>query len=316
MHTSAFGVEHWESQEIYKAGSSAQSHNERAEGYRKTKNTLAGIGGVAGGLGAATGAISAAEYKGKDPVGLSLSGEPGASRKYTPTQRKKFLRINAKAHGKQTVAAAGISAASLGLAGAYKHAEKKERLKNFGKKLDPDTIKYGAIGTGAALAGGAAGVGAVAAHNKSKGRKWNDGGPRRKAGTFWEGSPLDKNKAKGASIKKADTKRKVRDAATDTATVGLGAGAVGAGAYNTNYLAPAAKEWGNYSRYAHGALKGEKKGKWSLDAKQKKYYKKARVHAARTAGIKGAGVAASLGVAGLGGKAIYDVGSRNVKEHK
>ena len=249
MHTSAFGVEHWESQEIHKA----QSHNERAEGYRKTKNTLAGVGGVAAGLGAATGAISAAEYKGKDPVGLSLSGEPGNSRKYSPASKKKFLRINAKAHGRQTAAAAGISAASLGLAGAYRHAEKKERLKNLGSS---------------------------------------------------------------SNFGKADTKRKVRDAATDTGTAALGAGAVGAGAYNTKFLGPAAKEWGNYSRYAHGALKGEKKGKWRLDAKQRKYYKKARVSAARTAGIKGAGVAASVGVAGLGAKAVYDVGSRNIKEHK
>jgi len=301
-NTSAFGVEHWETSEISK-------DKKKAEGYRKTRNTLATLGGTTAGLGAVTGGIALAERKGKDPVGLTLPEEPGSgAKKHSAASTKRFLRLNAAAHGKQTAAAGAIGAGALGLAGAYHRAHKKE----LSKKLDKDMIKPLAAATGAAALGGATAVGGVAYNNKRKGRKWNDGGPRKKAGTFWEGSPLDKNKVNKAL--KPETKRKAKDAGRDTATVGLGAGAIGAGAYNTKHLAPAAAVWGGHSHYSHKVLQGEKKDKWRLSAKQRAYYKTARGSAARTAGIKGAGAAASVGAAGLGGKAIYDVAARRKKE--
>ena len=234
-NTSAFGVEHWETSEISK-------DKKKAEGYRKTRNTLATLGGTTAGLGAVTGGIALAERKGKDPVGLTLPEEPGSgAKKHSAASTKRFLRLNAAAHGKQTAAAGAIGAGALGLAGAYHRAHKKE----LSKKL---------------------------------------------------------------------TKDKAKDAGRDTATVGLGAGAIGAGAYNTKHLAPAAAVWGGHSHYSHKVLQGEKKDKWRLSAKQRAYYKTARGSAARTAGIKGAGAVASVGAAGLGGKAIYDVAARRKKE--
>lgn len=241
MHTSAFGVEHWETVE-----KKDLSHNERANSYRKTKNTLAAMGGTAAGLGAVTGGIAAAEYKGKDPVGLTLPEEPGTgAKKYSPAATKRYMRLNAAAHGRQAAAAGVIGAGALGLAGAYRKAEKKERLKNL-------------------------------------------------------------------KVSKADTKSKAKDAGT----AALGTGAVGAGVYNAKHLTPAAAVWGGHAHMSHQALQGDKQDKWRLTPSQKKYYTKARSSAARTAGLKGAGAAASLGVAGLGAKAVYDVGSRNVKERK
>lgn len=307
MEISAFGVEHWESTEVFKR---SKESKQRSEHYGRMSNTMAAMGGTTAAVGTGSGIVGALERKGKDPMGFVSVKAKANEAKVKPAVRTRVLNANARAHFTQAKVAGGLTAASLGLAGAYKHAKKKE----MAKRLDKDAVKYGAIGTGAALAGGAAAVGGVAAHNKSKGRKWNDGGPRRKAGTFWEGSPLDKNKVKKAL--KPETKRKARDAAADTATVGVGGAAIAGGAKMVGALAPATKAHAPNAWASHQVLRGEKAGNFKLGPKQKAMYLNNRRVSGRVAAVKGAGTLASAGIMGMGGKAIYDTGKNNAKKIK
>ena len=241
MHTSAFGVEHWETV------SKEQSHRERAEGYRRNKRDLATIGGLSAGLGTGSAIVGHMERQGKDPMGFVSIKEKPRSPKVKPAVRARVLGANAKAHGIQSKVAAGVAAGSLGLAGAYRHAEKKEWKKQFGK---------------------------------------------------------------------ADTKRKVRDAATDVGTVGVGGGAIWGGNRMRQSLGPAAKAHGKIAYHSIQGLRGAKQGHYELGPIQEKWLKGNRKVATRVAGVKGAGTAASVGVMGLGAKAIYDTGKRNLKEHE
>lgn len=142
MSASAFGVDHGE---VYKAD------REQAEGYRRKANTLGALGGTAAALGAGSGAVGLAEHKGKDPMGFTM--RPHYKLKPMATaHRARILQISTDAHKLQAKGAAGVAAASLGLAAAYKHKQKKALAK---RRTPTDTaLDTGSAATGAAAIGG------------------------------------------------------------------------------------------------------------------------------------------------------------------
>jgi hypothetical protein len=139
---SAFGVDHGE---IYKGDPA------KAERNRKTANSLAAIGGTSATMGAVTGGISVAEHKGKDPLGFLHSAKGYSKTGRAPSAAGKTKILSAVAHGHKVQAgvAGGLGAASLGLAGAYKHAQRKELAKSSGDRAR----QAGTIGVGGASVG-------------------------------------------------------------------------------------------------------------------------------------------------------------------
>lgn len=244
MHTSAFGVEHWETGEISK-------EKDKAKSYGRQANTLAALGGTTAALGTGSGIVGAMERRGKDPMGFVSIKEHANSPKVKPAVRAKVLGGNAKAHALQAKVAGGLTAGSLALAGGYKYAQKQEQKR---RKL--------------------------------------------------------------SKALKLETKKKVRDAAIDTGAVGVsGASIAGAGAM-ARTLGPAVKAHAPNARVSHQVLRGHMKGKHKLGPRQEAWLRNNRKVSGRVVGVKGAGLIASGGIAGLGAKTIYDVGERNIKQVK
>jgi hypothetical protein len=92
-------------------------------------------------------------------------------------------------------------------------------------------------------------------------------------------------------------------------TVGLGGASIAGGGYNAKFLGGAANAHGQHAYWSHRMIREHNTGdvRAKLTPVQLEHYKHARKVSSRVAGVKGAGAAASLGVAGLGAKAIYDV---------
>ena len=138
---SAFGVEHGEF-----------SKADQATKDRRTANTLAGMGGAATGLGAATAGIGYAEHKGKDPMGFIHTWGQQLGRRPSAGARAHVLRSVARGHGVQAAAAGGLGATSLGLSHAY-----RKKSKQVSKAVNEKDASLRA-GT-AAVGGTAAGLG-------------------------------------------------------------------------------------------------------------------------------------------------------------
>lgn len=150
---SAFGVDNHGAAIVRKVAGSS-SDKDRAKHYGRMAATSGALGGLSSAVGVGSAAIGQAEFRGRDPMKFVQPMTPGG-RKVTKPMRAKLLRGTAEAHGRQAVAMGGIGAASLGIAGAYKHKQKKA----LAKALKPETKRKAgdaALGAGATgIAGGA-----------------------------------------------------------------------------------------------------------------------------------------------------------------
>lgn len=230
---SAFGVDHGE---IYKK--QLTPDQEKAQRYHKVGQTLAGIGGTSAALGGATAGIGYAEHKGKDPMGFIHTYSQYKGRPISKPGQAKILRGVSSAHTKQAVVAGGISAASLGLAGSYRH-RRKELI--------------------------------------------------------------------GPKVSKAFDRKKAGDTARAAGTVGLGGTAAAAGGYNAQFLTRHVADAQADFRRAHHVVALHNMGELDIPKKGLEAARKTRAVSARVMGVKGAGALASAGIAGAGGKAIYDL---------
>ena len=152
---SAFGVDH--GQVVTKSARTGSGPS--ATGG--SGNTMAALGGASAGIGVGTGGGGPGRAQGQGPDGLHHKEAPYEK----PTRRRQGLgssEINAKAHGLQTKVAGGLAVGGLGLAGAYKHAQRKEMRKpqtGVGKAWTPETkrkTRDAAMGAGTVGVGGTA----------------------------------------------------------------------------------------------------------------------------------------------------------------
>jgi hypothetical protein len=115
------------------------------------------------------------------------------------------------------------------------------------------------------------------------------------------------NRHRSKQLSKALTREKVQDTARNAGTAGVGAAAIGAGGYNAKFLGSAVHEHQAPARAAHHLVAAHKMGDITLAPKDLKQAMKTRRISSRVVGVKGAGALASAGIAGMGGKAIYDL---------
>ena len=149
---SAFGVDH--------GGPVSKARSEREKHYGRMANTMGALGGTAGALGAGSGVVAALEHRGHDPMGFTAPRE--AREKIKPAVKARILRGNVRGHTRQALAAGAVSAATLGIAGAYKHKQKKELAKRSSasdKALDAGAVGVAGAGGYAAFAHGAENLG-------------------------------------------------------------------------------------------------------------------------------------------------------------
>lgn len=220
---SAFGVDH--PGVIFKA-------DDRAKHYRRTANTFGALGATTAALGTGSGVVGHLESKGHDPMGFTMR-ENWKDKPKSPAHRARILQINRAAHGRQAKIAAGLSAASLGVAGAYKVKQKK------------------------------------------------------------------------AQVSKGERTRRVTDAAAGTGAIGVGGAAVGGGGYMAHGLGRAAYAHADNVRVQAHNLRSVKQGRLKMGKKEAEWAKHGLKTSRRVVGVKGAGAAAGVGIAGLGVAGIH-----------
>jgi len=113
--------------------------------------------------------------------------------------------------------------------------------------------------------------------------------------------------------KAALSKGRKTDIAADTAAVGTGGAAIAGGGYAAHALGVPAYAGGVTAQAMDHNLRSVKNKKMRMGAKELAHTKNLRKTGLRIAGVKGAGSLAGVGVAGLGGKAIYDVATQKKK---
>lgn len=141
---SAFGVEH--PGVIFKA-------DDEVKRNRNAARTFGGIGATSAALGTGSGIVRHMESKGKDPMGFTHRYKAHDAKAYHPRVKAKILSMNVKAHGIQAKTAAGLTAASLGVAGAYKYKQKQAEKVSKARKKSDVAAGSAAVGTGSGAVG-------------------------------------------------------------------------------------------------------------------------------------------------------------------
>jgi len=220
-----------------------------------------------------------------------------------------------KSYGRQANTLAGLGATTAGLGTGSKIVG---RMEDKGKdpmgfvsiRESPNAKKIRPEVRARVLAGNAA-----AHHTQAKVAAGLTAGSLALAGGYKYAQKKERQKKLSKALK-PETKRKARDAALDAGTVGVsGASIAGAGAMGRS-LAPAVKAHAPNAYWSHRAIKEHESGKYKVGPRTLANFKNNRKVSGRVAGVKGAGTLAAAGIAGLGGKSIYDVGARRVKDRK
>ena len=115
------------------------------------------------------------------------------------------------------------------------------------------------------------------------------------------------SKAAGSS---RDRVKRAGNAALDTGAVGVGATQVGAGGYMAGMLGRAAVGHADNIRVQRHNLASANKGAIAMGAKERAWATQGLKTSRRVIGVKGAGALASAGVAGMGGKTVYEATRR------
>jgi hypothetical protein len=299
MSTSAFGIDH--GYQVSKAGSSKDAYDAGRQRRFITNMAIGGAGGAAAGnIGAKVAtrgrsrlrpgraALAGGALMGGVGVGIvSRERHKGNIHKADEAQgyRRKKNTMNAIGGGS---AAMGATAGGIGLAehkGKDPMGYTRTWAAETGRKVTPRMRSQvlGSVARGhrqQAIAAGALGAGALALGHGYK-------------------------KREQTAIGKA-LSQKTKDRGQRAGSAGVGTAAVGAGGYNAQFLGRHVASDQRKLRASHHLVALHNMGEVGMGAKDLAEQKAVRRITGRRIGIKGAGALASAGIAGAGGKAIYE----------